>query len=197
MSGLDRILSEISSRGRESAEDVKAQAQIRAEEIRADGRKKAQQTYDGLMERSRADIAREYASGCAGAEAAAKRRFLACRVECVDSAVNAVCERLSSLGAEEYFALIKKMFEKHLRAGSCIIAFGKHDLERLPKDFDKTLSDIASAKGAKVEISEKAADIDSGFILSFGDISENCSFSDVLESERDAVRDAAAAVLFA
>lgn len=197
MSGLDRILSEINSRGKENADAVTAAAEKKAEKIRSDGQKKAQQTYDDLMEKYRSDIAREYANACAGAEASAKRMLLSCKVECVDKAVAAAGEKLASLNDAEYFKLIARLFEKHLRPQSCVIAFGERDLSRLPSDFESALGKIASQHGAHVSIAEKPVSVESGFILDFGDISENCSFSAILEAERDAVRDTAAAALFA
>ena len=45
-------------------------------------------------------------------------------------------------------------------------------------------------------ISDVPAEISDGFVLEYGLISENCSFSAVLEAEKEGVRDLAARHLF-
>ena len=56
--------------------------------------------------------------------------------------------------------------------------------------FEKTV------KIFNIKISEKPAEIENGFILTYGLISENCSFRAIIEAERDSLRDMAAAELF-
>lgn len=197
MTGIDKILNEISSRGRDNADAVIAAATAKAEKIRSDGAAKAQQTYDSLIEKYRLETEREYMNSCASIEAKAKRSMLSCRVECVDRAVEAVREKLASLDEKTYFKLLTGLFSKHIHSGKCTVSFGSRDLARMPEGFVGELSQIAEKSGAKLTVSDKAAPVSSGFILCFGDISENCSFDAILEAERDNVRDTAAAVLFA
>ncbi len=66
----------------------------------------------------------------------------------------------------------------------------------MPVDFAKKADSIAEKAGGTIRISDKCADIENGFILEYGLISENCSFRDIIEAERDAVRDTAARALF-
>ena len=79
----------------------------------------------------------------------------------------------------------------------CEIISVKDDGNRIVRfDFESRLNEIAKIKGGDITLSEKPADIESGFILSYGLISENCSFRSILESEKDSVRDTAASFLF-
>ena len=47
-----------------------------------------------------------------------------------------------------------------------------------------------------MKISDIPADIDNGFVLKYGLISENCTFREVIESEKDRIRDILAGILF-
>ena len=66
----------------------------------------------------------------------------------------------------------------------------------IPSDFESKLNEAAKPKNGSIRLAEKAADIDDGFILSYGLISENCSFRAIIESEKDEIRDTAARALF-
>ena len=90
----------------------------------------------------------------------------------------------------------RRLAEQKLRKGSGLISLSENDLKRLPADFETDIRSSAEKLGGTLEISKKPADISDGFILSYGLISENCSFRAIIESERDEVRDTAAAKLF-
>ena len=125
-----------------------------------------------------------------------KRKVLDSKVKLIDSAIEATLERLAKLPEDEYFAMLKRLAEQKLRKGSGLISLSANDLKRLPADFETDIRSSAEKLGGTLEISKKPADISDGFILSYGLISENCSFRAIIESERDEVRDTAAAKLF-
>lgn len=196
MSGINSILTEIENQGKLNAEEIITASKKEAEKIRSDGNLKAEQTYSSFMSKYRSDIEREYASGCSGAQTSAKRKILACKVECIDSVIKETELKLHELPDDEYFGLIVKLAAKRLRKGKGIFSFCSYDLERMPDDFEKTLQILAQPFESSVEISREPVNIADGFILSYGDISENCSFNAIIEAEREAVRDLAASILF-
>ncbi len=196
MSGLDKILTDIADSGKQSSESIIAAAREKAEKIRIDGRQKAEKSYDDLMKKYRSEIELEYSNMCSSAETRSKREILECKVGCINEAMEKVIEKLDSLPEDEYFGLIIKLAGKYIGKGKGVMSFGKRDLERLPKNFKSELSVLAGEPGSSVSISDKPADISDGFILSYGDISENCSFRAILEAESDLVRDKIASVLF-
>ena len=102
-------------------------------------------------------------------------------------------ETAKNLPDDEYFELILKMIGKNSQPGDGMISFGEKDLGRLPKDF---LAKINSISKGKLTLSDKAAAIDAGFILSYGGIEENCSFDAIFLSEADNLSDRAGKLLF-
>lgn len=92
--------------------------------------------------------------------------------------------------------MILRLAGRKIHKGDGKIYFGKKDLARLPADFSAKLSALATGAGGTVEISATPADIENGFILEYGLISENCNFRAIIESEKDSIRDILAKELF-
>ena len=58
------------------------------------------------------------------------------------------------------------------------------------------LNTLKEAVGADVSIAQEPANIDGGFILSYGGIEENCSFDAIFRSEREKLQDIVSGILF-
>lgn len=196
MPGLDKILSTIEDQARESAESIVRQAEQKSASIRSEGDKQAQSAYNDIMEKCRKNCGFKYAGACNSIDSEMKRELLRCKIQCIDKAAETALEKLSSLPDGEYFAVIIRLAEKYMRKGSGVMYFGKKDLSRLPSGFEKSLNVLAETRGSTIEISPEPADIADGFILRYGNISENCSFRAIAEAEKNNIRDTAAAVLF-
>lgn len=196
MSGLDDILSLIEAQQKQTEDSIIKAAEDKAGAIKAEGEAKAQKAYDEYIRREKAQAEKDYDNSCASADAVMKRRILACKVELIDKAIEKAIEKLKGLPDKEYFELLTRLISRHLQADDGIISLGKKDLARKPADFESNISSLAQKAGGSLKLSTEPADIDDGFILSYGLISENCSFRAVIESERDGVRDTAARELF-
>jgi len=196
MSGIDDILNIIDSQNTQTEDNIIRSAEEKARGIEADGDSKAEKAYNEYMKRSLIKAETDFRNACNSTDAENKRKILQCRVEMIETAIQKVIERLSELPDDEYFEMILRLVERKVHKGDGKICFGKKDLARFPADFSEKLSVIAEKVGGTVKISEAPADIENGFILEYGLISENCSFDAVLESERDSVRDILARELF-
>lgn len=196
MSGLDEILNIIDEQRIQNEESIIGAANQKAAAIRSEGEQNAQKAYSEQLEKGQADAKRDFVNACASVDSDMKRKVLDSKVKLIDSAIEATLERLAKLPEDEYFAMLKRLAEQKLRKGSGVIALSANDLKRLPADFETDIRSSAEKLGGTLEISKKPADISDGFILSYGLISENCSFRAIIESERDEVRDTAAAKLF-
>lgn len=196
MSGLDEILNIIDEQRIQNEESIIGAANQKAAAIRSEGEQKAQKAYSEQLEKGQADAKRDFVNACASVDSDMKRKVLDSKVKLIDSAIEATLERLAKLPEDEYFAMLKRLAEQKLRKGSGLISLSANDLKRLPADFETDIRSSAEKLGGTLEISQKPADISDGFILSYGLISENCSFRAIIESERDEVRDTAAAKLF-
>ncbi len=196
MSGLDEILNIIDEQRIQNEESIIGAANQKAAAIRSEGEQKAQKAYSEQLEKGQTDAKRDFVNACASVDSDMKRKVLDSKVKLIDSAIEATLERLAKLPEDEYFAMLKRLAEQKLRKGSGLISLSANDLNRLPADFETDIRSSAEKLGGTLEISKKPADISDGFILSYGLISENCSFRAIIESERDEVRDTAAAKLF-
>ena len=92
--------------------------------------------------------------------------------------------------------MLERLIVRNLRSGSGVISLSSRDLGRMTADFEKKLSEKASEKCGTVSISKEPADIQDGFILTYGNISENCSFSAMIETDREDIKDLASRELF-
>lgn len=196
MSGLDEILNIIDEQRIQNEESIIGAANQKAAAIRSEGEQKAQKAYSEQLEKGQTDAKRDFVNACASVDSDMKRKVLDSKVKLIDSAIEATLERLAKLPEDEYFAMLKRLAEQKLRKGSGVISLSANDLKRLPVDFETDIRSSAEKLGGTLEISKKPADISDGFILRYGLISENCSFRAIIESERDEVRDTAAAKLF-
>lgn len=196
MAGLDEILNMISARQKQTEDSIIKAAESKAEQIIKEGESKAQAAYDEYIRKTQSQHERDYENNRNAIDAEMKRKILSCKVELINTAIEKTIQKLKNLPDKEYFDLIARLAEKHMRAGEGTISFGRSDLKRMPADLENRLNEKASVSGGSIKISSEPADIEDGFILSYGLISENCSFRAIIESESEEVRDIAARELF-
>lgn len=196
MSGLDEILNVIETQQRQDEDRIIRSAEAKAGEIQAQADEAAERAYNDYMKKAEAQHERDFENACSSADAAAKRKILAAKIEMIDSVIENAVQRLKALPDEQYFELMLKLIGLHIRQGDGILLLCEKDLNRMPVDFEKKVVALAEKSGGTIEISSESADISDGFILKYGLVSENCGFEAIIEAERNDVRDTAARALF-
>ena len=196
MSGIEEILNMIDSQQKQTEDNLVAAAERKASALIYDGNEKAEKAYEDYIRKTTEQLGRDLENACSSADAAVKRRILARKIALIDETVEAALSKLDKLPDSEYFAVIERLAVKRLRKGEGVLALSRRDLSRVPDTLMKSLSAEAEKLGGSVELASEPADIENGFILSYGLISENCSFRAVVEAEREGVRDTAARELF-
>ena len=83
---------------------------------------------------------------------------------------------------------------KNAQKGEGVLRLSAADMKRLPSNFIDSVNN-AFKRGYKIKLGDEA-DIDSGFILVYGDIDVNCSFDAIAASKRDELQDALNSLLF-
>ena len=63
-------------------------------------------------------------------------------------------------------------------------------MSRFPKDFVDKANSGLSKNGGRIVLSDTTLDIDSGFILRYGGIDENCTFDALIKENSDKIKDA-------
>lgn len=196
MSGLDKILDIIDAQQKQTEDSIMRAAHSKAASIKEEGDIKAKKAYDEHLRRYTEQAEREAVNAKASIDAQMKRRILSGKVELIDEAVEKALKKLEALPDKEYFELLARLAGRNMRKGEGVISLSAKDLKRVPESFAAALKKAAAEKGGTVTLSKEAAPISDGFILSYGLISENCSFRAIMEAEKDAVRDTAACELF-
>lgn len=190
MTGIENILSIISSQQKQTEKMIISSAEKKADGIITEGNEKAAKEYEEYLKKAKVQLALVYDNAISSVNAQMKRRELAYKVKCIDNTAEKVIERLNSLPDSEYSAVLEKLLLRKADGGKGMLFLNKKDLSRLTDSFRNT------AKKLNVEISEECAGIENGFILTYGLISENCSFRAIIEAERDSVRDIISRELF-
>jgi V/A-type H+-transporting ATPase subunit E len=189
MSGLEKIINEINeeadrtvgeiiSYANSSAEKIISRAEERAREIEAEANEKAEEEYKKSLQKAHSS-----------AEVTKKRAILKEKQEIISEVLSGAHSSIIKLGTDRYFDLMIKLLMKYADEGGEII-LSERDKTWVTPQF----REVADKKGLK--ISDEIRDIDGGFILLYGDIEENCSFSALMEEERDRLHDAVNTFLF-
>lgn len=193
MAGIDKIIQQIEDDTRAICDGIIASAQQKADKITSEAAQKAEgikaRSHDAAAEKA-ADIKKR---GESAADLEEKRILLTAKQEIISQMLQAAIKRVKELPDNEYFALILKMIGKYSQPKDGVIRFGKKDMERLPAGF---IDEINKVSNGKLVLSDECAAIDSGFILIYGGIEENCSFDSIFMSEDEAIKDRAGKLLF-
>lgn len=194
MSGLDKIIETIDGSFEESCNDVIAAAKKQADGILKKAETQAEQTKNELLTLSRQGFERDYARSVASFEAEGKRKLLYAKVTAADNVISNAMNKIKELPCEQYFDLCFKLFEKYFDKGNCAMLFSPDDVKRMPRDFSERINQKAGQ--SKVDIREDSGIKGGGFVLDFGEISENCTFDALLENNADRIKDRVFAALF-
>lgn len=196
MAGIENILNIIASQQKQTEDSIILAAEKKASEIEAESNAAADREYEEYLKKSLARLEQEYKNGESSVDGEMKRKILAYKVSAIDETVENALRKLDSMPGKEYFNVLEKLLAKHLQRGDGVLQLNKRDLARLPESFRKSAAELAAKADGTVTVSDKAVDIENGFILTYGLISENCSFRAIIEADRDGVRDTAAKALF-
>lgn len=194
MTGLEKILSTIEQDSNDRCREITEQAQKQAQEIIDAASAKAQED----IANARASVDKRVAEHDGAIEVSVSmtknRIILAGKLDIISSTLERALEVIKALPKKEYFEILKGLILKNVRKGEGVLRLSKEDTEKLPSNFIDSINN-ALKRGYKISLGE-SADIDSGFILVYGDIDINCSFDAVASAKREELRDTLNEMLF-
>ena len=193
MTGLDKIIAQIKLDADNTSESIKAKsdaqcaelltnAEAEAQAILKAGELAASKKYDDIIMRANS-----------AAELEERKIMLSTRQAVISSMINKSLESLIGLPDDEYFELIYKMIARYSENADGTISLNELDLKRLPKDFETKVNSFSKGK---LTLSDTPASIDGGFVLVYGGVDVNCSFSSLFLDNSEKISDAAAKLLF-
>lgn len=194
MTGLEKILSTIEEDSNDRCREITEQAQKHAQEIIDAASAKAQED----IANAKASVDKKVAEHDGAIEASVSmtknRIILEGKLDIISSTLERALEVIKALPKKEYFEILKGLILKNVRKGEGVLRLSEEDTEKLPSNFIDSINN-ALKRGYKISLGE-SADIDSGFILVYGDIDINCSFDAVASAKREELRDTLNEMLF-
>ncbi len=194
MTGLEKIISQIMLDADSTSQSIKAksdtecakllnEAEMQAQDILKKGELTAEKKYNDIITRANST-----------AELEERKIMLTSRQSVIAHMINEALQSLKNLPDDKYFELLLKMISKYSEKADGVLSLSSADLKRLPADFEKRANDISKGK---LTLSKAPASIDSGFVLTYGGVDVNCSFSSLFLDNSEKISDAVAELLFA
>ena len=198
MNGLEQLIGHIAAEDREKADRIRTEARQKAEAIRAQAKKQADEQCAEILRHAEAERQNKKERGAASAALKKRQVLLQARQTLVSETIEAAKRRVLELPDAAYFDLLLQLFAKHAPAGEAAeLYLNARDLERLTEDVRARFAACSEQQGGHLQISEKPAAIDGGFVLKCGDIEENCSMEALFAGNIEQMQDEACRILFA
>lgn len=189
MDGLKEILSKIDS---DNAAEIKeyvsaqnAETQKMTDEIINSARSEAEKILADATKKT-AQLSENSKSSCALYE---KNRLLTEKLNIINNAVDTAAHSLKNMDSDEYFKAVETLVIKYSHDGEGELLMNERDRAAVPDGFMESLNKKLKEKNASVSLADENAKIDSGVIIRYGGIEENCTFGALIGEKRDEIRD--------
>lgn len=189
MDGLKEILSKIDS---DNAAEIKeyvsaqnAETQKMTDEIINSARSEAEKILADAAKKT-AQLSENSKSSCALYE---KNRLLTEKLNIINNAVDTAAHSLKNMDSDEYFKAVETLVIKYSHDGEGELLMNERDRAAVPDGFMESLNKKLKEKDASVSLADESAKIDSGVIIRYGGIEENCTFGALIGEKRDEIRD--------
>lgn len=196
MTGLEKIIQKITQQSEAVCKEIIEKANGEASQIIAKAKAQAIQKANESAEKAEKEAERIVAVAKSSAETITRTKYLETKNAVVNDILSACFEETEKMSDEDYFNLLYKLCIKHAETGECMLYLNEHDLSRLPEDFEDRINGEVYERAA-VQISKKPRNIESGFILDYGDFEVNCTLRSVFDDNMDKLKDLLCKMLFA
>ncbi len=194
MTGLEKILSQIENEQDNRCRELISEAEAKAKAIIDEANSQAEKIAADKAEETEKKLENSRQAAESAAELAKSRILLETKLRLIDETLKRSLEVIKVLPKKEYFEILKELVLKNAQKGEGVLRLSQADVNRLPSNFVDSINK-AFKRGYKIKLGD-TADIDSGFILVYGDVDVNCSFEAIAASKRDELRDTLNSLLF-
>ena len=190
MTGLEKIVEQIKQEAQATADEQIAQSKKEAEQILADAKKKLESSYIAAMEQADAHAKQILLRGESAASLQERKMLLEAKQQIIQQIFDEAIDTMQKLPIKEYFELLLRMVDRYALEENGTIHLSQQDLDRIPEFFMDEL------KKRQITISKESARLNGGFLLSYGDIEQNCSFEALLSANREDLQDQIVTLIF-
>lgn len=195
MTGLEKIINKINADSERECASVVAAAHEKAKELEAEAEEARKLMTKKILDEAE-EKAREITErGESSAQQIKRQTLLKAKIEAVNEVINTALYELKRLDGQEYFEILSKLAVSNARAGRSVMRLSSDDLKRLPEGFIGSVVSRLPA-GYEIVLSDEPAEIDSGFILVYGDIDVNCTFEALAYEKRDDIKERVCSIIF-
>lgn len=193
MTGLDKIIAQINLDAQNTCESIKTKSDSECEKLLGDAKTEAQSILKNGEVRAEKKYKDIITRANSAAELEERKIMLFARQSVISAMISNALKSLQGLPDDKYFELIYKLISKYSEKTDGEISLNSADLSRLPENFE---SKANSASKGKLTLSKTPVSIDGGFILAYGGVDVNCSFSSLFSDNNEKISDAVAKLLF-
>lgn len=196
MTGTEKIVGRIKLDSAQKCENMIAQARQQAAQIIGKAAAEGEALIGGANEKAKNQADEIIRMAISGAQQKAGQISLKARIEALNEALSAAASAFRDMPADEYFSALSALAIQNVMPGTGEMRFSKRDLTRLPVKFEANINEKLLKKDTAVKISAEPAAIEDGFILIYGDIEINCTFSALIEASRDELKEKICVIIF-
>jgi V/A-type H+-transporting ATPase subunit E len=196
MSGLEKIISQIMADAKVQADEITAQAEKEAAQILDEASREAQKLTEDADVKTKRAVENVKSRGESAIDMHRRTAVLQAKQEVIGEMYEKAYQAVCNENEQDYFNRMEHMIEQYAQPMEGTIIFSKKDLDRLPQDFRDRINAAAAKANGSLQLSGEGADIENGFILSYGGVEENCTLRAMFETKKDELYDIIQKVLY-
>lgn len=196
MTGLEKIKSQILDEARSSADAKIRDAEKQAEDLLEEAKEQAGRDAGKILAKARDEAESLKEKTISSADLERRTRILSAKQEMIADVLEQARREVGNMNTETYFSLIERMLDQYVLGQEGKILFSPADMERMPRDFQDKIRKAAAAKGGSLAPAEGDPRVTDGFVLIYGGIEENCTFSAIFDARHDEMSDRVQRMLF-
>ncbi len=194
--GIEKITDEIIKEARTQAEELQKEYDSKIKEITDRILFDAQKEKETIVSKIDKDKASAETMAKSSADLKARRIILEAKQKVISDIKEGITDAILKMPKEEYFDFLLSLLKKKITGAEGTLCFNTADLKNMPADFLEKVNQIASPLGGKITLSKETADIDGGFLLSYGDVVENTSLKALINENSDTISDIISKTVF-
>lgn len=176
----DLKVSEITEKAKFEAEKILSKARVEAERVIDIAKVEAEKNFEEVIKRAKLR-----------ADAEEKNLVLKEKQRLIKKAVAEAKEAAGNGG--EYLEILKELLKNSDKSTGGKIIFREEDYKAFSAKGE--ISDILKEKNLEIS-NERLAEFERGFIISYGDMEENCTFDAIFREKKDEFSDVVGKILF-
>lgn len=195
MTGLEKILAEISGEAEAARAAALEEARQQAEAILRESARRTDAECEKLRAQSKKSCEDMVSQARAGAELQRRRILLETRQRLIGETLRAAGNAILEMPPQEYFEALIRIAALYAHPGEGVAYLSRRDLDRLPPDFEKRLNE-ALPQGSSLHVSAEPRSMYGGLVMAYGGVEENCSLRALFGSRSENLLDMADEVMF-